>query len=155
MCSMYLLLLQCHKNIIFTIAPTQQLLRLIHWWKVEKCNEFTIKNLQLPSLTEETTAWAIYIGTVATKQIVLATDFFGITAQEEGDRRKKTSDQAQTLDLNSFTELQPQAISPSCNPSSPIALCTGRKCAAIQRPLRTDASRLVLWDVMVVGSADD
>ena len=41
---------------------------------------------------------------------------------------------------------------PVMNPSSPIALCTGHRCAAIQHPLRTYALRLVLCDVVVVGS---
>ena len=44
---------------------------------------------------------------------------------------------------------------PAANPSSPIALCTSRRCAAIQRPLRIYTSRLVLCDVVVVGSAGD
>ena len=63
-------------------------------------------------------------------------DFSANTAQEKGDRRKRTSDRARTRDLHSFAELQPHEPSvPAANPSSPIALCTGRRCAAIQRPL--------------------
>ena len=38
----------------------------------------------------------------------------GNTAQKNGDRGKRTSDRAQTRDLHSFAELQPRAISPSC-----------------------------------------
>ena len=58
------------------------------------------------------------------------------TAQEEGNRRKRTSDRARTRDLHFFVELQPHEPSvPATNPSSPITLCTGRRCAAIQRPL--------------------
>ena len=57
-------------------------------------------------------------------------------AQEKGDRRKRTSDLAWTQDLHSFAELQPHELSvPVTNPSSPIALCSGRRCAAIQWPL--------------------
>ena len=37
------------------------------------------------------------------------------------------------------------------NASSPLALCTGHRCAAIQQPLRTHASRLALFSVMVAG----
>ena len=49
---------------------------------------------------------------------------------------KRTSDRAQTRDLNSFAELQPHKLSvPVTNPSSPIALCTSCRCAAIQRLL--------------------
>ena len=63
-------------------------------------------------------------------------DFSVNTAQEKGDRRKRTSDRARTRDLYSFAELQPHEPSvPAANSSSPIALCTGRRCAAIQRPL--------------------
>ena len=53
-------------------------------------------------------------------------DFSANTAQEKGDRRKRTSDWARTRDLHSFAELQPHEPSvPAANPSSPIALCTG------------------------------
>ena len=38
--------------------------------------------------------------------------------------------------VHSFEELQPHELSvPAANPSSPITLCTGRRCAAIERPL--------------------
>ena len=37
----------------------------------------------------------------------------------------------------SFAELQPPAIGPSCNPSSPITLSIGHRCAVIQWPLWT------------------
>ena len=43
----------------------------------------------------------------------------------------------------------------AANPLSPITFCTGHRCATIQHPLRTYASRLVLCDVVVVGSAGD
>ena len=71
-------------------------------------------------------------------------NFSANTAQEEGDRRKRTSDLARTRDLNAFAELQPRASATSfshelsvsvTNPLFPIALCTGCRCAAIQRPL--------------------
>ena len=61
----------------------------------------------------------------------------------------------QTWDLHSIAELQPRAIGPSCESFVPLALCTGCICAAIQRPLRTYALRLVLYDVVVFGSAGD
>ena len=58
------------------------------------------------------------------------------TAQEEGDRRKTASDRARTRDLHPFIELQPHELSvPAANPLSPITLCTGHRCAAIQRLL--------------------
>ena len=63
-------------------------------------------------------------------------DFSANTAQEKDDRRKTTSDRAQTWDLHSFAELQPHELSvPATNPLSHITLCTGRRCAVIQRPL--------------------
>ena len=63
-------------------------------------------------------------------------NLFANTAQKKGDRRKRTSDRARIRDLHSFAELQLHELSiPVANPSSPIALCTGRRCAAIQRPL--------------------
>ena len=65
-------------------------------------------------------------------------DFSANNAQEEGDRRKRTRDRARTRDLHSFAELQPHELSvPAANASSPIALCTGRRCAAILRRLKT------------------
>ena len=70
----------------------------------------------------------------------LCTNF--CVSSEEGDRRKRTSDQARSRDLHSFAELQPQEPSvPATNPSSPppIALCTGHRCAAIQRLLEDEA----------------
>ena len=63
-------------------------------------------------------------------------DFSANTALKKGDRRKRTSDRARTRDLHSFAELQPHEPSvPAANPLSPIALCTNRRSAAIQRPL--------------------
>ena len=41
---------------------------------------------------------------------------------------------------------------PAANPSSLIVLCTSPRCAAIQPPLTTYTSRLILCDVVVVGS---
>ena len=55
-------------------------------------------------------------------------------AQEKGDRRQRTSDRVWTRDLHFFVELQPHKLSvPVANP---IALCTGRRCVAIWRPLK-------------------
>ena len=63
-------------------------------------------------------------------------DFSVNIAQEKGDMRKRNGDRARTRDLHSFPELQPHEPSvPAANPLPPIALCTGRRCAAIQRPL--------------------
>ena len=54
--------------------------------------------------------------------LVHCKDFSVNTAQEKGNRRKRTSDRAQTRDLHSFAELQPHEPSvPAANPSSPIA----------------------------------
>ena len=61
---------------------------------------------------------------------------------------------ATRLELGTYTLLWSFSHEPSvpdANPSSPIAFCTGRRCAAIQRLLRTYALRLVLF-VVVVGS---
>ena len=77
------------------------------------------------------------------------------TAPKKGARRRRTSNRAQTRDLHSVVELQPRAIGPSCK--SFISHCplyqSYCRYAAIQRLLRTYASRLVLCDVAVVGSA--
>ena len=54
--------------------------------------------------------------------------------------------------LRSFSHKLPV---PAASPSSPIAFCTGRRCAAIQRPLRTYTSRLVLCDAPVQRAMGD
>ena len=77
----------------------------------------------------------------------------GNTAQKNGNRGKgpATGPKPGTyILLQSFSH--EQSI-PVANLLSTIALCTGRRCATIQRLLRTYASRLVLSDVVVVGSA--
>ena len=48
-----------------------------------------------------------------------------------------------------------ELLVPAANLLSLIALCSSRMCAAFQRPLRTNAWRLVLSDVVVVGSVGD
>ena len=61
-----------------------------------------------------------------------------LTAQKgKGDREKRTSDCARTRDLHSIAEFQPhEPRRPVEIPRPPLPLCTGHRCAAIQRRLR-------------------
>ena len=82
----------------------------------------------------------------------IVNSFRGNTVQRKvAGARKRTSSRARTRDLHSFTELQPHELSiPAANLSSPISLCTSRKCAAIQRPL--EDPRLEVGTVSSDGS---
>ena len=70
-----------------------------------------------------------------------------------GEKGPVTGLKPETYTLSRSFSHEP--LVPVANPSSPIAFCTGRRSAAIQRPLKIYASRLVLCDVVVVGSAGE
>ena len=63
---------------------------------------------------------------------------WNFTAQKgKCDREKRTSDRARTRDLRSIAEFQPrEPRRPAEIPRPPSPLCTGHRCAAIQRRLR-------------------
>ena len=63
---------------------------------------------------------------------------WNFTAQKgKGDREKRTSDRARTRDLRSIAEFQPrEPRRPAEILRPPSPLCTGHRCAAIQRRLR-------------------
>ena len=63
---------------------------------------------------------------------------WNFTAQKgKGDREKRTSDRARTRDLRSIAEFQPrEPRRPAEILRPPPSLCTGHRCAAIQRCLR-------------------
>ena len=59
------------------------------------------------------------------------------SSEGKGDRRKRTSDRARTRDLRSIAEFQPREPQRQIEILRPPSLlCTGCRCAAIQRPLR-------------------
>ena len=96
-----------------------------------------------------------YRGIVGTTYKMLCNDS-GNTAHTRmatGEKGPATRLEPGTYTLSRSVSHEP--LGPTANPSSPIALCTGSRCAAIQRSLRAYTLRLVLCDVVVVGSVGD
>ena len=76
------------------------------------------------------------------------------SSKGKGDRGKRTSDHARTRDLCSIAEFQPsEPRRPVEIPRPPSLLCTGYRCAAIQRHLNLRLEAGTECYVMVAGSA--
>ena len=71
-------------------------------------------------------------------------DFLEITAQRKAAGEKGPATELEPGTYTLSWNFSHEVSVPAANPLSPIALCTGGRCVAIQRPLRTHASRLVL-----------